>query len=111
MDPWKDIADSVLATIKDRASDFLDANKPAKDFIEDRVQTLAKYTFEYVKESDEPTRKAIMTEMVIVKQTIENELSALALNGQTASIQAFKDVVGTALGALIKYAPVLLAAI
>lgn len=109
MSEWSNLADSILDTIKDRANDFLEANQPAKELLQDRAEELAKLSVEYVKETDDAKRAAIVTEMNIVKQTVVNELGALALNGQTASIAAFKDVVNTALGALIKYIPAILA--
>ncbi len=109
--PWKELADTVLATIRDHTADFLENNQAAKDIIEERAKKLAEYSMEYVTAANETERTAIMVEMEIVKQTIVNELAAAALNGQTASIATFKEVVNTALTALLKYLPVILSAI
>jgi len=109
--PWDGIAESILGTIKGRAKEFLDENKEAKDLLVDRAQALAKLAFQYKTETDEEKKIDLLAEIEIVKQTIENELSALALNGKAASIATFKEIVGTALGALVKYLPAILGAI
>lgn len=108
---WKQLAEAVLATIKDNAEDFLNDNQAAKALLEDRAKKLAEYSLRYVQESDDQKRAEIMVEMEIVKQTIINELAAVALNGQTASIATFKEVVNTALSSLLKYLPIILSAI
>lgn len=105
---WKALADSILDTIKGRAKKFLDDNQEAKDILTERTKALAKLAWQYKRESDEAKRAEILTEMGIVKQTIENEISALALVGKAESISAFKEVVGTALGAVVKYIPIIL---
>jgi cbb3-type cytochrome oxidase cytochrome c subunit len=105
---WKDIADSILETIKTRAKEFLDENSEAKDFIAERAQSLAKLTVEYKQESIESRRKDILHEMNLELQSIENTLSTMALKGKEESKAIFKEIVGTALGALIKYLPAIL---
>lgn len=108
-DEWQAIADSILATIKDEAKDFLDQNKAVKDLLEDRAKRIAQLGLDYIKETDPAKKIELEVDMDIVKQTIVNEVSAIALNGQTASIAAFKATVATALGALVKYLPIILA--
>lgn len=108
-DEWKAIADSILATVKEQAKDFLDQNQDVKALLEDRAKRLAELSLSYIHETDPAVRVQIQVSMDIVQQTIVNEVSALALNGQTASIAAFKATVATALGALVKYLPVILA--
>lgn len=110
-EPWDALATSIIDTIKVRASKFLDENAAAKDLIVDRAKVLAKLAWEYKLEGDEPEREEILHEMSVVKQTIENELSAMALVGKAESISTFKEIVGTALGAVLKYLPAILAAI
>lgn len=110
-DEWKAVADSILETIKGRGKKFLDENTAARELLTDRAQVLGKLIWKYKLESEEVKRMEIMAEVAIVKQTVENELSALALIGKVESIAAFKDVVGTAFSAIIKYLPVILAAI
>jgi hypothetical protein len=110
-DEWKDIADSILDTVKVRAKKFLEENEAAKDLLTNRVQVLAKLMWQYKVESEEAKRDEILHEMALVKQTIENELSALALVGKAESISTFKEVVGTVFSLTIKYLPAILAAI
>lgn len=111
MSDWKEIANSILGTIKERGAAVLEENKPALAFLEDRAEALAKLAWEYKFEDDAAKKAAIMTELEIVKQTIENELSALALVGKAESIATFKDIVSTAISGLVKYLPVILSAI
>jgi acyl-CoA reductase-like NAD-dependent aldehyde dehydrogenase len=110
-DEWKSLAASIIDTIKVRANKVLEENAAAKDMLIERAQALAKLAFQYKFESDSAKREEILHEMALVKQTIENELSALALVGKAESISTFKEVVGTALGAVIKYLPAILGAI
>lgn len=109
--PWDGIADSILDTIKGRAKDFLEQNVAAKDMLTDRARALAQLVFEYKIATDAGVKAGILHEIEVVRQTIENELSALALNGKAESIAAFKEIVGTALGAVVKYLPAILSAI
>lgn len=108
---WETLADSILATVKSRAKEFLDENAEAKDFIAERAKSFAKLAIEYRLETDEANKKDILHEMELDQQAVENELSALALNGKEASKAAFKEIVGTAFGALIKYLPAVLGAL
>lgn len=110
-DEWKALADSILATIEDSAKGFLDANQDVRDILKDRAQRMAKLSVQYLTEADPAQRTQMEVDMDIVQQTIVNEVSALALNGQTASIATFKATVATALAGLVKYLPAILAAI
>lgn len=110
-EPWDGIAESIYGTIKVRANKFLEENEAAKDLIVDRTKALAKLAWEYKLEGNDLERDEILHEMTVVKQTIENELSALALVGKAESVSTFKEIVSTALGAVIKYLPAILSAI
>lgn len=110
-DEWKALGNSIFDTIKARASKFLDENAAAKDLLADRAQAFAQIAFEYKVATDSTKKGELLHEMEIVKQTIENELSALALVGKAESISTFKEIVGTALGAVVKYLPAILSAI
>ena len=109
--PWDGIADSLLGTIKDRAKKFWDEQSAAKDLIADRTKELAKLIWQYKTESDEAKKSEIHDEMRIVQQTIENELSAVALVGAAESKALFKEMVGSAVSMIVKALPVILAAI
>lgn len=105
--PWEDLAQSILGTIRERAKDFLSQNDQAKQLVEERAVELAKLLVEYGAETDEVVRKDILNEIAIVRQTIENELSAVALNGKTESIATFKEIVGSVFSTVVKVLPVI----
>lgn len=104
----KALGAKLFEEIKADGKDFLDQNSAAKDLLIDRTEELARLTLQYKFESDEAARADLLNEMKIVQQTIQNEISALALAGQAAAKDLFMKVVNTAVGALIKFVPMLL---
>lgn len=111
MEPWKDLAEGVAATIEGRAGKFLDDNAAAKDFILERSKRLAKLVWEYKTAGTDAERHERKTRMELVQSTIEMELAAVALNGSTEAKETFKAIVETAFGVLVKAAPSILALI
>ena len=110
-EPWEPLRDSIVATIKERAKEFLDDNAEAKEFLADRAEDAARLAVAYKLETDEANKKSLLHELELVRQTVENEVSALALTGKEASKSLFKEIVNTAFGALVKYLPTVLAAL
>lgn len=111
MEPWKEIADSIIETVKGKSEEFLRQNAAAKDFIEDRGRRLAKLVYQYKTAGDDAAKQEAHRSLNIVRQTIENELSALALAGQEEAKRTFKEIVSTAFGVVVKAAPAILSAI
>lgn len=109
--PWDNMADSIVATLEERAKDFLDQNEPVRKIVTERAKRLAELAFHYQLESDDSIREGYLIDMKVVRQTVENELAALALAGQEAAKGTFMEVVKTAFGLFVRALPAILAAI
>lgn len=108
---WDGMADSILATLEERAKDFLDKNAPVRQIVTERAKRLAELAFHYQTASDETVKDGYLTDMRIVRQTVENELIALALAGQDAAKGTFMEVVKTAFGLFVRALPAIVAAL
>ncbi len=108
--PWDALADTIVDTVKDRTSDFLKNNAAAEEFLKERAKALAKAVYEY-KTAPDGEKAAAKHEMNIIRQTIENKLAAIALNGQTEAKSVFREILNTAFNAVVKMAPALLSMI
>lgn len=104
---WKDIAKAILETVEGRAKKFLDDNKDARDFLKDRAERYAKVYWSYMNASDGALRDSLKRDLEIVKQSIENEVSTVAVKAATEARNLFKAILGTALDMLIKALPAL----
>lgn len=111
MDDVKALGGQILDIIKGAGKDFLDQNKAVKDLLIDRTEELAKLALKYKLEADADRKAELLAEMKIVQQTIQNELSVVALAGLAASREVFMKVVDTAIGAFIKFAPLIVGAL
>lgn len=111
MEPWKEVAKSIIDTVKIRAKDFWDQNAAAQEFIKERAERLAKLTIQYGLAADDAQREAVKVQMAVVMETIEAQLLIVALDGQEASKAAFRETVASVFGAVIKILPVILSAV
>jgi hypothetical protein len=111
MEPWKEIAKSIVDTIKIRAGDFWDKNQEARDFVQERASRLAKLTFEYGIAADDAQREAVKMKMALVAETIETELLSIALIGQEQAKATFREIVSTVMSVVSKIIPVVFGAI
>lgn len=106
----KELAGSIVNTVKKRAKDFLEANKDAQDFLEDRAKRMAKLVLKYAKAS-ESERESIKGDMAIVQQSMENEVSSVAVAAQAEAKSLFSAILSTAFDTLVKALPTIVAAI
>jgi len=104
----KALGGQLFSEIESGGKSFLDQNTAARDLLIDRTEELAKLTLQYKFEGDAGTKADLLSEMKIVQQTIQNELSALALAGEAAAKDLFMKVVSTVIATLIKFVPMLL---
>lgn len=111
MEPWKEIAKSIVDTVRLRAGDFWDKNQAAQGFVKERAERLAKLTIDYGTAGDGPQREAIKMSMALVTETIETELLAVALIGQEQAKSTFREIVSSVMGAVAKILPVIIGAI
>lgn len=106
------LKDSILSSVKDRSKKFLEDNKDARDFLEDRAKRLAELGVELVRAgSDEEKRQAAFTQLAVVQQSIQNQLSAVAIHASLESREMFGKILGTAVDVIVKALPVILAVI
>jgi hypothetical protein len=106
--------DKLGASLKDlitgRLRGFLNANADKKEFIEERTKRLAELTIEIAKASTDPERESLRNLMDTVADTIESELTAVAV---LVSAE-FRASVTATLQTVLEYAqkslPIILAA-
>lgn len=108
MEPWKDIADAIVDSVRSRAESFWGDNQNARELVEERSVRLAKLTLEYAKASG-PDKAALREQMELVAETIETELLAMVLVGQAEAKSLFLEIVGSVFGAVVKMLPSLIA--
>lgn len=108
---FADLKDAVLEPVKAGSKKFLEDNKDARDFLEDRAKRLAELGVEFAQASDAEERKKILAQLEVVQQSIRNELSQVALGAAIESRNLFSQALNTAVGVLIKVLPVLVSII
>lgn len=106
-----EIRKAIVDAVEARAKDFLDKHQDAKDFLYDRAKRLAKLAFDYTIVDNDEEKTAIKEKMELVQQTIENELSAIAVDASVEAKNTFKLVLETAFDVFIKALPAILAAL
>lgn len=106
-----DLKDAVIAPVKDGSKKFLDENKDARDFLEDRAKRLAELGIDFVKAADDAARDAVKLQMSVVQQSIRNELSQVAVGASIEARATFGRVLDAAFGVLIKVLPTIVALI
>lgn len=107
----KDLARAIVEAVEVRTKNFLDAHQDAKDFLLDRAERLARLAYEYSTARNNNERALIESSMGLVRQTIENEASTIAVLAQKESKDLFLNILGTALDTLVKALPSLVALI
>lgn len=107
----EDLKDSVVTPVTEAATAFLKSNKDAAEFLQDRAKRVAELGVEYLKASDDLGRDAVVLQLQVVRQSIQNELSQVAVGASIESRATFGRVLDAAIGVLIKAIPVIVAAI
>ena len=107
---FEDLKKSIVDVVESRAKDFLKENADAKVFLVERAERLAKIAFEYATAPDDK-KDALKADMEVVRQSIENEISSVAVAASKSSRELFKAILGTALDVLVKALPTIIAAI
>jgi hypothetical protein len=106
-----DLKDSVVGPVTAAAKQLLAENKDAAQFLEDRARRVAELGVGYLKASDDGARAAVLLQLSVVQQSIQNELAGVAVNASVAARATFQNALSVGLGVLIKALPVILAAI
>jgi len=104
MGSWEDIKDGIMQSITDEASGFIVKHGAARLIIEDRAKRLARLTEAYVKAT--PTQRPLIEQdMGIVRLSLENELSAIALDASAEAKAAFVRTANVVFTTLIRTLP------
>lgn len=107
---WGPISDAILGSISSQARQFYDTNQNVKALLTDRSKRLATLAVDFVKASDED-RPAIRRNMDIVRQTLANEVAALAVEASAEAKASFASVVDAVFQAATKVLPGVLGAL
>lgn len=107
----EDLKAAVVDPVTEAASALLENNKDAADFLEDRAKRVAELGVEYLKAPDDAAREAVVLQLEVVRQSIQNELSQVAVGASIESRATFGRVLDAAVGVLIKAIPIIVAAI
>jgi hypothetical protein len=107
-----ELKNAVLVPVTERAGKFLDDNKDAKEFLEERATRLAELGVDLAKAiGDETASRQVVEQIEVVKQTIQNQLSTIAVKASLESKDLFGKILGTAVDVIVKALPAILAAI
>jgi len=107
----EDLKSSIVGPVTDAAKKLLQDNKDAAAFLEDRAKRVAELGVEYLKASDEAAQELVIEQLEVVKQSIQNEISQVAVNASLEARATFKNAMDVALSVLIKALPVIVAAL
>lgn len=112
MDPnIEALAVGLKDVLRGRLDRFLDSNRDKKEFLEERARRLAELTVEFARAKNDAERTEISKRIDTVRDTIQNELYAAAVDVSTEFQSAVGDVLGTAVDWGLKIAPVILRAL
>lgn len=106
-----DLRKVIIDAVEARAKDFLDKHQDAKEFLYDRAKRLAELGFDYTLVDNDDEKKYLREKMALVQQTIENEISAVAVDASVEAKSTFKAILQTALDVFIRALPAILAAL
>jgi len=106
-----DLKNSIVGPVTDAARKLLADNKDAAQFLEDRAKRVAELGADYIKASDDAARQTVMDQLEVVKQSIQNEISSVAVTASAASRETFKNVLNVALGVVLKALPIIVSAL
>lgn len=97
--------------IKGRVGAFIDANRAPKEFLEDRARRMAELTLELARASTDDERASIRGLMETVADSIENELTAVAVLVSAEFRAAVTATLSTMLEFAQKALPIVLKAV
>lgn len=105
------LKDAVFGTVKEDAKKFLDDNKDARDFVEERAKRLLELGRDYIQAGSDDERESIVERLAVVQQSIRTQLAGVALSASVEARASFARILETAVGIMIKAIPIILAAI
>lgn len=105
------LASDLIALVRKRAGKFLDENEDAKSFLAERAKRLAEIMVDLVQEKDEAKRIELEKRAELVRDTIENQLTAFSVNASAASRETFGAIMATVFDTAVRLLPTIIAAI
>jgi hypothetical protein len=107
MNTWEEIRDAIVGSVKERTKDFLASNKDAETFLRERAERFAKLAAAYAIEIDPAKKDTLLLDMRIVKQTMENEITTVLVNAESAGRSLLKSLMGTVFDFAMRALPTL----
>ncbi len=112
MDPNVEaLAGGLKDLLKGRLDRFLDANKEKKEFLQELTRRLAELTVDLAQAETQDARTYILGRIDTVKDSIQNELYAIAVDVSAEFKTSAHEVLGTVVDWGLKVAPALLKAL
>lgn len=106
-----DLKDSIVGAVTDASKQFVTDNKDAAQFLEDRAKRVAELGGEYLQAADDAGRAMVMEQINVVRQSIQNEISQVAVHASIEARATFQKILNVALDVAIKALPIIIAAI
>lgn len=109
-EPWKDLEDAVLATLRESVKDFLD-DVYIDDFLKAKSIEFAREKYMAESSSDPVIRQEHLDNLKHLKAQVAGEAATLQIAMSTAAHHTFVKILETAAGLLVKVAPSILGAL
>ncbi len=100
------LAQGIIDRIEASGKKFLDENAGARAFVYERAERLATLGLQYTEAPDDATRQVIDEQIGVVRQSIENELSSVAVNASVEARATFIGIVNDVVGILRTLLPI-----
>lgn len=109
--PALSLKQALIDQIEAQGKKFLDENVGSREFIYERLDRISQLGVEFAAAADDAGRQALDLQMGAVRQSIENEMSTVAVNAAEAAREAFMNIVNQGITWVRVLLPILLAAI
>lgn len=104
----RELTQGIIDRIEASGKKFLDDNAGARAFVYDRAERLAELGIAYTAAADDATRRELDEQMGVVRQSIENELAAVATNASVEARATFMAIVNDVVGILRTLLPIVI---
>lgn len=105
---WEKIRDSIVDIGRTAGKDFLAKHPQAEAILKERATRLAKLAALYAV-SKPADQEKVLQDMKVVRQTIENDLAALAVDASAEAHATFTRIIGIAFETVVKTLPSIVA--
>jgi len=109
-EPWEAIKNAIMESLKESTGSFLEKNANVKELVAERARRMGQLAQLYATASPDG-RASIERDMKVVRQAMENDLAAAAVNASAEAHAAFSRMAGVAFSAITKALPGILSAL